>query len=86
MPRFFQSHRNKEARRIRHIDGLIKKQSTLVDNQPVVFIPLTQGKVAVIDFDDFEKVRGVKWYALKGGRRIYAVRNSPIAAGKPTRI
>lgn len=26
---------------------------------PVVFIPLTQGKVAIVDFDDFEKVRGL---------------------------
>lgn len=43
----------------------------------VVFIPLTQGKVTVIDFDDFEKVRGHKWYANKsssGG--FYAVRGN----------
>lgn len=41
-----------------------------------VFIPLTQGKVAVIDFEDFEKVRGMKWYARSSrGRVFYAVRN-----------
>ena len=28
-----------------------------------VFIPLTQGQVAVVDFDDFELVRGYSWYA-----------------------
>lgn len=28
-----------------------------------VFIPLSQGKVAVVDFEDFEKVRGFSWYA-----------------------
>lgn len=38
----------------------------------IVFIPLTQGKVAVIDFEDFEKVRGMKWYAAKNARIWYA--------------
>lgn len=28
----------------------------------IVFIPLTQGKVAVVDFEDFEKVRPYKWH------------------------
>lgn len=43
----------------------------------IVFIPLTQGKVAVIDFDDFEKVRPHKWYADRGSRRggFYAARS-----------
>lgn len=40
----------------------------------VVFIPLTSGKVAVIDFDDFEKIRPHKWFALKKGNRWYAAR------------
>jgi len=30
---------------------------------PIVFIPLNQGKVAVVDFDDFERVRYDGWYA-----------------------
>lgn len=47
-------------------------------NQAEVFIPLSQGLVAVIDFDDFEKVRGFKWYAQKMGRCVYAHRNVPI--------
>lgn len=38
----------------------------------VVFIPLTQGKVAVIDFEDFEKVRSFKWYAERGRNTWYA--------------
>lgn len=38
----------------------------------VVFIPLTRGKVAVIDFDDFEKVRPFSWQAAKNGHRWYA--------------
>lgn len=43
----------------------------------VVFIPLTQGKVAVIDFEDFEKVRGTKWHAARRARRWYAMRRGP---------
>lgn len=38
----------------------------------IVFIPLTQGKVAVIDFADFEKVRKYKWVAFKGRKTWYA--------------
>lgn len=40
----------------------------------IVFIPLTRGKVAVIDFEDFEKVRPYKWHADKNGHRWYATR------------
>jgi hypothetical protein len=39
----------------------------------VVFIPLTQGQVATIDFEDFEKVRSYKWCVTDGG---YAVSGS----------
>lgn len=47
----------------------------IMESNAVVFIPLTQGKVAVIDFEDFEKVRPYKWYANKVGQRFYAGRN-----------
>lgn len=40
-----------------------------------VWLPLSQGKVTVIDFDDFEKVRGTKWHAMKTGGIWYAVRS-----------
>jgi hypothetical protein len=44
--------------------------------EPIVFIPLTQGKVAVVDFADFELVRNDRWYASseKSGGPIYARR------------
>jgi AP2 domain-containing protein len=38
----------------------------------VVFIPLTQGKVTVIDFEDFEKVRLYKWHAQRVNNHWYA--------------
>lgn len=44
----------------------------MTHEKPIVFLPLSQGKVAVIDFDDFEKVRDLKWCAVKGGNNFYA--------------
>ena len=40
----------------------------------VVFLPLSQGHVAVIDFDDFERVGRVKWTAKQSRENWYAVR------------
>lgn len=39
----------------------------------VVFIPLTQSKVAVVDFEDYEGVRPYKWHAVKMEHRWYAM-------------
>lgn len=44
-------------------------------------VPLTQGKVALVDDSDFEAVSAFKWYAIKGGRRFYAVRSVAQADG-----
>lgn len=41
----------------------------------VVFIPLTQGKVATIDFEDFDKVRPYRWNAFRGRKTWYARRS-----------
>jgi hypothetical protein len=37
-------------------------------------IPLTQGKVTLVDDEDYEKVGVLKWYAAKFGKSFYAVR------------
>lgn len=37
-------------------------------------IPLSQGKVALIDDEDFERISKYKWYARKTGYVYYAVR------------
>lgn len=37
-------------------------------------IPLTQGKVAFVDDEDFERVNQFKWYAFKSRRTWYAQR------------
>lgn len=52
-------------------------------SDPIVFLPLTQGQVAVIDFADFEKVGRVKWYAMKSvSGNFYAKRDERIRGTK----
>lgn len=41
-------------------------------------IPLTQGKIALVDDDDFERVAKYKWCALKRKHTTYAVRTHTI--------
>ena len=36
-------------------------------------IPLTQGKVAMVDDEDYERIAKYKWYALKNNSTYYAV-------------
>lgn len=57
-------------------------------SEPAVFLPLSQGKVAVIDFSDFELVRGFKYYAYTPGRITYAARSkaSPVKAVRQTTV
>jgi len=40
-------------------------------------IPLSQGKFAKVDDEDFAKLSGSEWYAHKGHSGFYAVRNGP---------
>jgi len=39
-------------------------------------IPLTQGKYAIVDPEDYERLNKYKWYASKGGSTFYAVRSA----------
>ena len=45
-------------------------------------IPLTQGKVALVDNDDFGVLSDVKWFAAKRGRTFYAERSLPRCDGR----
>lgn len=51
-------------------------------SEAIVFIPLTKGKVTVIDFDDFEKVRQSKWHAKQDRDTFYAARTIRLESGK----
>lgn len=39
-------------------------------------IKLTQGKVALVDDEDFERINEYNWFAKKSGKTFYASRNS----------
>lgn len=45
-------------------------------------IPLTQGKVALVDDADYADLARYKWYATKKGGPWYAKRNSPRTGGR----
>jgi hypothetical protein len=49
-------------------------------------IPLTQGKFAMVDDEDYEKLNKYKWYAKKGRDTYYVARNSSLQNGIQTTI
>lgn len=52
----------------------------------VCFVPLTQGKVAVVDATDFDLVSMHNWYASKGRGTYYASRKRRCGGSKKGRI
>ena len=49
-------------------------------------IPLTQGKFALVNDEDYERLNQYKWYAYKNGHIFYVRRNLPHVNGKQTGI
>ena len=45
-------------------------------------IPLSKGKYAIVDDEDYEELTKHKWCTRKQGRTFYAVRNIPTGSGK----
>jgi hypothetical protein len=53
---------------------------------PFCRIPLSQGKFAIVDPDDFFRLSRHKWYAVKGSSTFYAVRGIKTKDGKLRRL
>jgi hypothetical protein len=49
-------------------------------------IKLSQGKYAIVDDEDFERLNRYKWFTQRSGNTFYAVRNSPIEKGRQRTI
>ena len=49
-------------------------------------IPLTQGKYALVDDEDYGRLKGYKWFARKDKNAFYASRKSPRVNGRQTMI
>lgn len=49
-------------------------------------IPLTQGKVALVDDADFERVNQFKWSAKRGGDNWYAYRSAGYVGGRQKQV
>jgi len=52
----------------------MNKKRELIIKQDHALIPLTQGKFAIIDLDDVDKVKNYNWHAQKIRNTYYAVR------------
>ncbi len=49
-------------------------------------IPLSQGKVALVDDEDYDRLSENKWWVQKDGRTYYAVRSVTLAPNQEKRI
>ena len=49
-------------------------------------IPLTQGKIALVDDEDYSDLMRFKWFAFKKGNSFYVRRNSPMVQGRQSAI
>jgi len=45
------------------------------ENDEIRFIPLTQGKVTIVDAEDYKRLSKDKWYAANTGGKFYACRS-----------
>jgi len=49
-------------------------------------IPLTQGKFAIVDPEDYDRLAGYKWFAMRSRRGFYAIRMVTTKNGRRKKI
>jgi len=49
-------------------------------------IPLTQGKFAIVDAEDYERIAGYKWFAARFERGFYALRTGKDNKGRQRNV
>lgn len=60
----------------------MKNNAILYPEHGYIEIELTQGKFCLIDFADYDIVRNYKWYAIRCGKRYYAMTCTKTSQGK----
>jgi len=58
----------------------------MIERNAASVISLSQGKIALIDKEDLEKIAQYKWYALKRGNICYAIAHIRISPHKRTTL
>jgi hypothetical protein len=62
--------------------GSAQNVNHLIGTENVKVIPLTQGKMTVVDAGDYDNLMQYHWYAIRGTRTWYAVRSAKNRSGR----
>lgn len=57
---------------------------TIIGDSIVKYIPLTQGKFAIVDDEDYDRISELNWFVMNNQRIFYAGGWSPMVNGKRT--
>jgi hypothetical protein len=63
------------CRNFRTPKKIIRTKVIQPKDEKIRFIPLTQGKFAIVDAEDYEHLSKYKWYAVYAGGKFYAYRS-----------
>jgi hypothetical protein len=66
---------SRTCRNFRAEKKILRPKVKQPENDKIRFIPLTKGKFAIVDVEDYERLSQYKWHAVKTGDRFYAYRS-----------